>query len=117
MHVKNFKEIALYDVDKNLLPTPNYHKDDKFKNEKERLITCDKAWFLQSFAAEKENLADIDAAIEMIWRFLTQTPVVASHLCAAIWNLYKSRLGQVFLINKACVLAVGKIALMILARN
>lgn len=108
LQVKSLKEIASYDLDKNLLPKPNYHKADKFKTEKERLVTRDKAWFLQSFAAEKENHADIDAAIEMIWRSLTQTPAVASRLCAAIWNLYKTRPGQVSLINKACALAVGR---------
>ena len=108
LQVKSLKEIASYDLDKNLLPKPNYHQADKFKTEKERLITRDKAWFLQAFSAEKENHADIDAAIEMIWRSLTQTPAVASRLCAAIWNLYKIRPGQVHWLNKACALAVGR---------
>ena len=41
----------------------------------------------------------------MIWQSLTQTLAVASRLCAAMWNLYKNRPGQVHWFNKACASA------------
>lgn len=117
LQVKSLKKIVVYDLDKNLLPKTDYHKAAKFKIEKERLITRDKAWFLQAFSAEKENHADIDVAIEMIWRSLTLTPAVASRLCTMIWNLYKNRLGKFAVLIRLVLWRSEEIVLMILAHT
>lgn len=85
----NFKEIADYELDRNQLPPPHYHKAPQFLNEQDKVLLRQKSWFIDNFSALDGPHEHVLQLIEVIWGNLSQASPVSTRRCNFLWHMYE----------------------------